>query len=437
MAPAPLPVTLALYRALTSRAAPLFEQLLRLRAERGKEDLHRLGERRGEASLARPQGFLVWIHAASVGEANSVLALVDSLLSRGDVSVLVTTTTLTSASLMAQRLPNERACHQFVPLDHPRYTKTFLDHWRPDLGLIVESELWPNLLMSADQGRVRLVLLNARLSARSYRRWMRARKSAARLLACFSLCLAQDQKSAARLSALGAKHVETCGNLKFVADPLPDAPAERTRLEAMMGQRPRLVAASTHEGEELVLAEATRRLKLRISDFLLILVPRHPERGRDIAESLRAAGFTVALRSQDQPITSGIDIYVADTLGELGLFYRVAPLALMGGSLVAHGGQNPLEPARLSRFVLHGPHVENFVESYAALEAAGAAQQVSTVAALTEALTTLLPTPETLAARGAQAASVVQAADQVLARVLEKLEPFLPPAGLRRHDASA
>lgn len=437
MASAPLPKTLALYRALTGCAAPFFERLLLFRTERGKEDAQRLAERRGQASAPRPQGFLVWIHAASVGEANSVLALVEALLARGDVSILVTTTTLTSASLMAQRLPGERARHQFAPLDHPRWVKAFLDHWRPDLGLIVESELWPNLLLSADEQRIPLVLLNARLSERSFRRWKRAPKAAARLLSCFSLCLAQDQKTAARLSALGAAPVEACGNLKFVAEPLPDAPAERARLEAMLGSRPRLLAASTHEGEELLLAEAARRVKPGFPDFLLIIVPRHPERGWGVAESLRGAGFTVALRSQDEPITYGTDIYVADTLGELGLFYRLAPLAFMGGSLIAHGGQNPLEPARLGRFVLHGPHIENFAESYAALEAAGAAQQVTTLSALTEALATLLPAPETLEARGAQAASVVHAADQVLARVLEKLEPFLPPSGLRRRDGSA
>jgi len=429
-------MTLALYRALTGRATPLFERLLVLRAERGKEDVRRLGERRGEASAPRPQGFLVWIHAASVGEANSVLALVGALLARGDVSVLVTTTTLTSAAVMAQRLPQEGARHQFAPLDHPRWVKAFLDHWRPDLGLIVESELWPNLLLIAEERGVPLVLLNARLSERSFSRWRRAPRAAARLLSCFSLCLAQDQKTAARLSALGAKSVEACGNLKFVADPLPDAPAERARLEAMLGSRPRLVAASTHEGEELLLAEAARRLKPRSPGFLLILVPRHPERGRDVAESLRSTGLTVALRSLGEPITQGTDIYVADTLGELGLFYRLAPLAFMGGSLVAHGGQNPLEPARLSRFVLHGPHIENFAESYAALEAAGAAEQVDTLTALTEALATLLPAPEALEARGAQAADIVSAADQVLSRVLEKLKPFLPPAGLRRRDAS-
>jgi 3-deoxy-D-manno-octulosonic-acid transferase len=415
----------------------VFERLLALRADEGKEDALRLGERRGASPDPRPQGFLVWIHAASVGEANSVLVLIDALLARGTLNALVTTTTLTSASLMAARLPKGLARHQFAPLDHPRWVQSFLDHWRPDLALIVESELWPNLLLTAEAKGVPLVLLNARLSERSFRRWLRARRTARRLLACFSLCLAQDQKTAARLLALGAPNVEACGNLKFVATPLPDLPAERTRFEAALGKRPCLVAASTHEGEEILIAKAARILKKRLPDFFLILVPRHPERGAALAQGLCAAGHKVALRSRGDVVTLETDIYVADSVGELGLFYRLAPLAFVGGSLIPHGGQNPLEPARLGRFVLHGPNVENFAETYAALEAAGAAQMISSAEALAEALFTLLSAPDSLRAHGARGASAVQAADQVLPRVLTKLMPFLPKTDLRRADGSA
>lgn len=437
MAFSPLPKTLALYRVLMGHSASLLERLLKLRAEWGKEDALRLAERRGEASQPRQHGFLVWIHAASVGEANSVLALVEALLARGNVSILVTTTTLTSASLMAMRLPTERAIHQFVPVDHPRWVERFIDHWRPDLALIVESELWPNLLLTAEAKGVRLVLLNARMSERSFRRWRRASGAAARLLSCFALCLAQDEKTAARLSVLGAKQVECCGNLKLAAEPLPDIPAEHAALQAMIGTRPCFVAASTHEGEEPIIAEAALRLRPRFPDLLVILAPRHPERGDAIAKALRAVDIDVAQRSRDEPITPRTEIYLADTLGELGLFYRLAPLAFVGGSLVPHGGQNPLEPARLGRFVLHGPHVQNFAESFAALTAVGGAQEVGSAASLADSLERLLHAPEALHTRGTQAASVVQAADQVLARVLARLEPFLPPSGLRRRDGCA
>lgn len=436
MAAAPVPLSLVVYRLLTARAAFLLEWLLKLRVAWGKEDPVRLPERRGEASEPRPKGFLVWIHAASVGEANSVLSLVATLLETRPVSILVTTATLTSASLLTQRLPKSGARHQFVPLDHPRWAAAFLDHWRPELGLFVESELWPNLLLAAEKRGVPLVLLNARLSARSFQRWRLARGTAARLLACFSLCLAQDGHTAARLKALGASEVDVCGNLKFVADPLPDMPAERRSLEAELGTRPRLVAASTHEGEESLLAAAARTIRASIPDFLLILVPRHPERGAALARSLHNMGFTVALRSAHEPIRSATEIYVADTLGELGLFYRLAPLAFVGGSLVPHGGQNPLEPARLHRFVLHGPHIGNFAESYAALEAVGGAQLV-TAESIADTVATLLTMPEALAARGDQAASAVREADQVLARVLAKLEPYLPPALSSRRDGCA
>lgn len=422
----PLPASLRLYRALTGLGAPALEALLRHRLKRGKEDAARWTERRGEASLPRPEGFLVWIHAVSVGEANSVLPLIGALRDRHPaLLVLLTTGTRTAAQLMAERLPSDRALHQFAPLDHPLWVSRFLDHWRPDLALITESELWPNLLLGAQARGIPLVLLNARMSQRSTQRWLRFPGSIGRLLACFTLCLAQDWDTAARLYALGASHVETAGNLKFAAGPLPDQPALRAALAVALGARPRLLAASTHPGEEELVAEAHGLLAKDFPDLLTLIVPRHPERGTAIAASLTARGFQVARRGEGAPVKPQTQIYLADTLGELGLFYRLSPVVFLGGSLVAVGGQNPLEPAKLGCAILHGPYTDNFSEIFGRLDGADAGEMVATPQRLALAARRLLEDARHRNDRIEAASRIAAEEGDVLSRILALLSPLL------------
>jgi 3-deoxy-D-manno-octulosonic-acid transferase len=421
-------MTFALYRALTTAGLPLIRLALARRRSLGREDAARMAERMGVASRARPEGALVWIHAASVGESLSVLALVERLArERPHVAALVTTGTVTSARLLERRLP-PAAIHQYVPVDRAAWVARFLDHWRPDLVLWVESELWPNLLHGIAGRAVPAVLVNARVSPRSFARWRRFKGMARRLLATFDLCLAQSEANAASLRALGAANVAAPGNLKFASEPLPADPASLTRLEAAASGRIVWLAASTHEGEEEAIEAAHRVIAQRHDGLLTVIAPRHPARGRAIAAMLAARGHRAALRSTGALPGADDAFYVADTLGELGLFYRLAPVAFVGGSLVPHGGQNLLEPARLGAAVLHGPHVENFREIAQALDEACGAATVADPTSLAAAVDALLADPGLRARSTAAAARIAEAQGKVLEDVMAALAPYLDAA---------
>jgi 3-deoxy-D-manno-octulosonic-acid transferase len=419
-------MTATLYRALTGIGAPLIGLYLRRRLARGKEDPNRFGERLGTAGRPRPEGPLVWLHGASVGEALSALPLIEALLgARDDVSALVTTGTVTSAGLMAERLP-AGAFHQYVPVDRPDAVARFLDHWDPELALWMESELWPNLVLATQARGVPMVLVNGRLSARSQARWRWLPGTIRAMLGGFALCLAQSEAEAARLEALGARGVRCLGNLKHAAAPLPaDAQALADLVEAR-GERPCWLAASTHAGEEVAAGRVHLALKERWPDLLTVIAPRHPGRGVEVAAALAELGLTVARRAAGEAIGPAVDIYLADTMGELGLFYRLAEVAFIGGSLVPHGGQNPLEAARLGLGPLYGPHMENFAPAVAELEAAGGGTAVAEASALPDAVAVLLADPELRARRGAAAEQVAAQGAGVIERVLAEIVPLLP-----------
>jgi 3-deoxy-D-manno-octulosonic-acid transferase len=425
-------MTLAtVWRWSAAALAQLLPWHLRRRAARGKEMPDRIRERFGEGA-ARPPGRLLWLHAASVGETLSVLPLVEALAARDPaLRFLVTTGTVTSAALLAQRLPGAlaaRVAHRFVPLDVPRWVARFLDGWRPDAAIFVESELWPNLIAAAQARGIALALVNARMSDRSARWWGRAPGLARRVLGAFTLVLAQTEADAARLRALGAAGATCPGNLKYAAAPLPVDAAELARLSALLAGRPAWLAASTHPGEEAVVLEAQRRLAVAHPGLLAIIVPRHPERGAAVAAL--AGALPVARRAAGQDPGPGTAVLVADTLGELGLWYRLARVAFIGGSLVAHGGQNPLEPARLGCPIVTGPHTWNFAEILARLEAAGGVGRIAAGAdpagALAEAVGAVL-TDDARGRAQAEAAAGIAAEEAGLPeRIAAALLPLLP-----------
>ncbi|MDE2018146.1 MAG: 3-deoxy-D-manno-octulosonic acid transferase, partial [Hyphomicrobiales bacterium] len=342
------PVELALYRAGAALAAPLAGAWLDLRARRGKEVPERLGERRGIAAAPRPAGALTWIHAASVGESLAALPLVERLSIRG--RALVTTGTATSAAMMADRLPRG-ALHQFAPLDAPQFARRFLDHWRPDALLLVESELWPNLLAATAARGAPVAIVNARMSDRAFARWSRRPQVARAVLADVSAVLARGEIDAERFMALGAPRVAAVGNLKWDAPPLPVDGVALARLAGLTAGRTIWLAASTHAGEEEIAGAVHASIAARLPRALTLVVPRHPQRGPEIARALAERGLSVALRSRREAPGADVDVYVADTMGELGLFYRLAPVVFVGGTLVPRGGQNPLEAARLGAAV--------------------------------------------------------------------------------------
>ena len=395
------------YLSASRLAGPLAGPLLRRRLARGKEDGDRLAERQGHASRARPGGKLIWLHGASVGEAMSMLPLIGALRERRAVSVLVTTGTLTSARRIAPLLP-EGAFHQFVPVDTAAAVSRFLDHWRPDLGVWIESELWPRLVHETARRGIPAALVNARLSEASTRRWRRLPGMARALLGTFRVILAQDDETVERLRTLGVD-AQFGGNLKAVVRIEPAEAGELHRFRNALGPRPVWLAASTHAGEEDQILAAHRRLCARQAEDpapLLILAPRHPERRGEVAELIRREGLVFGCRSDGDIPGTDMGVFLADSLGEMGLWYSLASTTFVGGSLVPRGGHTPFEPIQLGSAVIHGPHTDNFAPSYRALTAGGAAIAVSGAEDLADAVARLQGDPTLRAELLSRAAQV-------------------------------
>lgn len=428
-------IALGLYLAWSGRGGLTYaNRKLRQRLEEGKEDAARIGERRGEAGRPRPEGKLVWFHAASVGESLALLELIRRILEeREDVSVLVTTGTVTSAGVMAERLP-DRAFHQYIPLDARAFVRRFLDHWKPDLAVWCESELWPALICETHARGVPMVIVNARMSKTSHDRWRFLKGMVRSLLSRFSHAMVQDDITAMYLRRLGLppERMEVTGTLKEGAAALPCDEAERTEMAVQLGGRPVWLAASTHDGEERIVLDA-HDLALKVNPrLLLILVPRHPQRGDEIARLLQHDGWTYNRRTAGELPEPEAHVYLADTMGELGLWYRVSPISFVGGSLQPIGGHNPFEPAALGSAILHGPYVTNFVDIYQRLTEARAARLVSGPDTLSEAVHELL-NPDRAAAMAHAAWEVVssgaEVTDRALDMVLHRLDAGSPGRG--------
>jgi 3-deoxy-D-manno-octulosonic-acid transferase len=331
---------------------------------------------------------------------------------------------VTSAAVVAKRFPPD-VIHQYVPYDSPRYVARFLDHWKPSLALFIESDLWPNLILAGSARRLPMVLTNGRMSPRSFPRWRRVQGTISALLSRFDICLAQSKTDAERFSALGSRNVVTTGNLKLDVSAPPADPVKLERLMSMTRGRPIIVAASTHPGEDEMLVAAHRSLAGFFPSLLTVIVPRHPDRGSSIAGLITASGLKPALRSREELPTAATDVYIADTMGELGLFYRLSPIVFMGGSLIPHGGQNPIEAIKLGASVIHGPHVFNFTDVYEALDGSGGARQADTQEALVKQLGQLLADPAVRETMHRAGHGVVERLGGALDRTITALEPYL------------
>jgi 3-deoxy-D-manno-octulosonic-acid transferase len=412
--------TLSLYRYLTRKSSPLLNRLLNYRAQNGKENPERLQERRGIPSEPRPEGVLCWIHAASVGEAQSALILIHTLLRhRPDLKILITSGTLTSSRMLEKNLP-ERALHQFYPLDHPEWVCSFLDHWRPNCTLWMESELWPNMLSEISARKIPALLINARMSEASFKRWRLFKRTISRLLGVFSDILCQTERDALNFKKLGAHTVQVTDNLKYSAQPLSAEDADLKNMSGALGSRPCWVYASTHKGEELLAAQAHEILKNVLPDLLTIIVPRHPERGDMIVQDLASYSLKAQLRGAQKNLPAyDTDLYIVDTLGELGLFYRIAPIAVIGRSFSddGGGGHNPIEAAQLGCAVLHGPHVQNLQEIFDEMDRAEASILIDQKEKLPQTLLRLLTQPQDLQIYQKTALEFARTKEHVIDRV--------------------
>ncbi len=425
------PLSLLAYRAATRMFGALARPALSERARRGKEDPDRLNERFARNAPARPAEKLIWFNAASVGESLMLGPVIEELLRTDpELGCLVTTQTRTSAALMGERLP-ERCAHQYAPIDRPDVAKRFFDHWRPELAAFVESEIWPNLIFEAHKRAIPLALINARMTEKSIKGWSRLPGAAHAVFSKFDWIGAADERSAAGLSRLAGRVVEKVGNLKQAVDP-PGADEETLkRLRALIAPRPVWLAASTHPGEDEIMLDAHQRLRGETDDWLLIIAPRHPERGPEITAMAEARGFAAARRSAGAEPGRDVSVYVADTLGEMGLWYRLADATVIGGSLLPDiGGHNPLEPALLDTPMMSGPFTHNFDAIFAELSNEGGAEIVTNGLEIARGLREL--TPETGAQRAAVARQVAMSGESVLKTTVMALRRLLETAAHAR-----
>ena len=414
---------LASYRMAGTMASPLAGTLIRSRARRGKEDLNRRKERFGYAGARRPSGALVWVHAASVGETIAILPLVKRIEAMG-AYVVLTTGTVTSAQLAAKQV-GPRTLHQYAPLDLMPFVRRFLNAWRPQLAIFVESELWPATFHALATRNIPHVLVNARMSERSFFRWRRASSVIGAMLSNVTLCLAQTVDDAERFRVLGAPRVRVTGNLKFDTPAPPEIPAQQTLLEQTLQGRKIWLASSTHAGEEAIVLRVHKALKQHLPNLITIIVPRHPERGGEIAQLATAEGVSWMQRSAGNLPKADTEVYIADTIGEMGLHYRIAPVSFIGGSLVRHGGQNPIEPAKLGTAILHGPDVHNFPEIYTALNASDASIEVDGAEMLARSVGRLLVKEDERQRLCKSARSAIQEFEGALAATMNAIEPLL------------
>lgn len=405
---------------------------LRSRLKKGKEIHERIPERYGKTNIKRPDGPLIWIHVASLGEAQSTVPLVQHIQKfYPHITVLMTYGTVTAARIMQKRF-NPTVIQQFVPIDVPKWINRFLDHWKPSLGIWVESELWPNLIHQTKKRHVPLILLNAKLSLRSYKKWEKAPEFAYKLVSSFQMCLAQTEEMAQRYKALGAPRVQTIGNFKAAADPLYYDPDMILNLQEAIGNRPFWLAASTHPGEDEIVFAAHAKIKELYPHLLTILAPRHINRASSIVKLMESQGLSYAQRSLGQLPKTDSDIYLVDTMGELGSFFKLSRIVFVAGSmhpgLKPIGGHNPLEPALLGCTIAFGPDMSNIRDIADGLLKRQAAQEVANAKELSDFVVYFLKHPMLAEEMAEKAHFYANTQKEVLCKVMDYIAPYLPAA---------
>ncbi len=417
---------IGIYNTLITVLYPLvIRSYIQKRIEIGKEDIKRFNERIGKPIKERPEGKLIWFHGASVGESVSMLPLINRLLETSDDTyVMVTTGTTTSAEIMGKRLP-ERAFHQYITIDNPVFTKRFIKHWQPDLVLWFESDFWPAMLSTIKKKNIPLVLVNGRISNKSFKRWQQFDYISKELLGCFTFCLGQSEEDAYRLRILGAKESTCLGNLKFAGLPIPVDEDKKAEVIKQIGNRRIFCISSTHENEEYQLGKRFKVLFEKHPDVLVLIAPRHPQRGGDIKKQLSDLGLNVALRSANEKITDKTQVYIADTIGELGIWYGISPVVFIGGSLIPHGGQNFMEPSRLKDAVIVGPYMHNFTEAMQRAQKANAIIQANDAEEVIDTVIQLFDNKDLLEAKQSLAYNWASGEAKVLDGIVEKVKGYI------------
>lgn len=418
---------IGIYNTLVRTLYPIvIRRYIEKRKKMGKEDVKRFNERVGRPTKPRPDGRLIWLHGASVGESISMLPLINRLLEiYPDAHVMVTTGTTTSAEVMAKRLP-ERAFHQYLPIDNPVFAARFVRHWQPTIALWFESEFWPAMLSTIKRRNIPLILINGRISNKSFKRWQQFDFVIKELLDCFTACLGQSEEDAYRLRALGAKDAMCLGNLKYAGLPIPVDEEKKKEIQDEIGERPVWLASSTHSDEEVKIGRHLKDLVAKHSGLLTIIAPRHPNRGVEIKNALREKyQLNVALRSANEKIMPETEVYIADTIGEMGIWYELCPIVFIGGSLIPHGGQNFMEPSRCRDAVIVGPHMHNFTDAMSRAKRADGIIQVDETVDLIDMVDQLLSNKELLEAKRSLAYNWATSEAKVLDGIAEKIQGYM------------
>ncbi len=418
---------IGIYNTLVRTLYPIvIRRYIEKRKKMGKEDVKRFNERVGRPTKPRPDGRLIWLHGASVGESISMLPLINRLLEiYPDAHVMVTTGTTTSAEVMAKRLP-ERAFHQYLPIDNPVFAARFVRHWQPTIALWFESEFWPAMLSTIKRRNIPLILINGRISNKSFKRWQQFDFVIKELLDCFTACLGQSEEDAYRLRALGAKDAMCLGNLKYAGLPIPVDEEKKKEIQDEIGERPVWLASSTHSDEEVKIGRHLKDLVAKHSGLLTIIAPRHPNRGVEIKNALREKyQLNVALRSANEKIMPETEVYIADTIGEMGIWYELCPIVFIGGSLIPHGGQNFMEPSRCRDAVIVGPHMHNFTDAMNRAKRADGIIQVDETVDLIDMVDQLLSNKELLEAKRSLAYNWATSEAKVLDGIAEKIQGYM------------
>ena len=418
---------IGIYNTLVRTLYPIvIRRYLEKRKKMGKEDVKRFNERVGRPTKPRPAGRLIWLHGASVGESISMLPLINRLLEiYPDAHVMVTTGTTTSAEVMAKRLP-ERAFHQYLPIDNPVFAARFIRHWQPTIALWFESEFWPGMLSTIKRRNIPLILINGRISNKSFKRWQQFDFVIKEILDCFTACLGQSEEDAYRLRALGAKDAMCLGNLKYAGLPIPVEEEKKKEIQDEIGERPVWLVSSTHSDEEAKIGRYLKELSAKHEGLLTIIAPRHPTRGVEIRDILQDKyQLKTALRSANEKIQPETEVYIADTIGEMGIWYELCPIVFIGGSLIPHGGQNFMEPSRCRDAVIVGPHMHNFTDAMNRAKRADGIIQVDETVDLIDMVDQLLSNKELLDAKRSLAYNWATSEAKVLDGIAEKIQGYM------------
>ncbi len=418
---------IGIYNTLVRTLYPIvIRRYIEKRKKIGKEDVKRFNERVGRPTKPRPAGRLIWLHGASVGESISMLPLINRLLEiYTDAHVMVTTGTTTSAEVMAKRLP-ERAFHQYLPIDNPVFAARFIRHWQPTIALWFESEFWPGMLSTIKRRNIPLILINGRISNKSFKRWQQFDFVIKEILDCFTACLGQSEEDAYRLRALGAKDAMCLGNLKYAGLPIPVDEEKKKEIQDEIGERPVWLVSSTHSDEEAKIGRYLKELSAKHEGLLTIIAPRHPTRGVEIRDILQDKyQLKTALRSANEKIQPETEVYIADTIGEMGIWYELCPIVFIGGSLIPHGGQNFMEPSRCRDAVIVGPHMHNFTDAMNRAKRADGIIQVDETVDLIDMVDQLLSNKELLEAKRSLAYNWATSEAKVLDGIAEKIQGYM------------